>query len=154
MCGATMRMWQKNSLFVSILGAAMIFVVLWLALASFSIFIHFSRIQEDIFGIFLLIVPIATAGWWLFKRRQLDAPRREARIVAIVFAAFTPLAAIIAIPLADIFGSYSSLLGRPFGLIGAAVTVWILLTLTCFAGCSIALWIARRRGDGGSHHLP
>jgi small-conductance mechanosensitive channel len=138
----------KNSLFISILKATMIVVSLWLVLVLSSANIPTTRASEGIFGILAVIIPIGAATWWLFRKRQMHAPRREARTVAVVFAVFAPLALMIAIPVAQIPGSYASLLWRPFGLIGAVVTVWVLSTLICFACCSIALWTVRRREDG------
>lgn len=124
---------------------------LWFLLVSCLILIESSsgteasREFEGIFGLFTIIISISLPVWWLFRKRKLHTSRREAKTVATVFAVVAPLVMVIATPVAQLPGSYAALLGRPFGLIGALVSIWIIVTLFSFLCCSLVLWIVHRR---------
>ena len=138
----------KNSLLKTVLKAAIITESLLFLLVISSINIVTNREYEEISGVFSLIISVGAATWWIFRKHQKHAPRREARTVATAFAVSAPISLIIAIPGAEILGRISAYLGGPFGFIGTVLAVLALSTLICFAGCSLALWIARRRENG------
>lgn len=97
---------------------------------------------EILFGAVSLAMPVGVAAWWLFRTHATSAPREVAQTLAVTFATCASLAYLLAIPIATMLGGYSSGLSPSLGLVGALVTVWALMSVICFAGCSLAL---RRR---------
>jgi hypothetical protein len=94
--------------------------------------------------IIVIVIPVVAGTWWVFRRLRSDWQPADALAVAISFAVLSPLSLAVAMPVAVIPGSYAGYLGRPFGLIGAflsvAVTVWLVTLLPS----AFVLWVRRR----------
>jgi hypothetical protein len=92
----------------------------------------------------VIVVPVASGTWWVFRKLRNGWQRADALAVALSFAVLSPLSLAVAMPVAVIPGSYAGYLGRPFGLIGAflsvAITVWIVTLLPS----AFVLWALRR----------
>lgn len=93
-----------------------------------------------------VLLPIIGAALWMARKLRAQCTQREARIVAIAFAVFTPVSMLIAIPLAQIPGGYAGFLGRPFGFVGAFAGIVVITTFLSFVPIVLALWITRRIG--------
>jgi hypothetical protein len=100
-------------------------------------------------GLFATVVlPIGAATWWVFRDLQPSFTRREAKVVAIVFALFSPVSLLIAVALAQFPGGYADLLlGPPFGMLGAFVGVIVLTAFVSFLPSAFALWLSRISGQ-------
>ena len=92
----------------------------------------------------VILVPVGAGAWWIFRRLRNRWQRREALAVAISFAVFSPLSLVVAMPLAVIPGGYAGYFGRPFGLIGAFVSIVLMLWLATFLPSAFILWLLRR----------
>jgi hypothetical protein len=92
----------------------------------------------------VILLPVGTGAWWIFRKLRSRWQRREALAVAISFAVFSPLSLVVAIPLAMIPGGYAGYLGRPFGSIGAFLSIVLMLWLATFLPSAFILWLLRR----------
>jgi hypothetical protein len=99
----------------------------------------------------VVLTPVITAAWWIFKKLRSIYPPRVARTIAVVFGLFTPVSLGVAFPLSLLVGAYSEGLGGypAFGLIGAIVGIVIMTAILGFVPCAFALWITQR--DRGGH---
>jgi len=92
----------------------------------------------------VIVVPVAAGTWWVFRKLRSDSQRADALAVAICFAVLSPLSLAVAMPVAVIPGSYAGYLGRPFGLIGAFLSVAITVWLATLLPSAFVLWVLRR----------
>jgi hypothetical protein len=135
----------RISLFTLVLRATLITAGLWLALVLAGLTIRTTPTLEGLLGAFATFIPSGVAAWWFFRRLRLPLVYWKARLLAILFAVLAPVSLLAAIPIAQISGGYTGLLGRPFGFLGAMAGVIAFMTVICFAACSLALWIVRRK---------
>lgn len=135
-------------LFTSVAEASLIVVAVYFALAV-AVGEHFSPSDappaaQAIAVLAVLFVPIAAAAWWMFRVTQKHHTKRGAKFVTTAFVVSTPISLLISVSVAQIPGAYAAILGRPFGLIGAFVSLVVIVGLLDFAACSLALWAAGR----------
>lgn len=101
-------------------------------------------IAQAIALVVVIVLPVGIGVWRIFRKLRNRWQRREALAVAICFAVFSPLSLVVALPLAVIPGGYTGYLGRPFGLIGAFVSIVLMLWLATFLPSAFILWLLRR----------
>jgi hypothetical protein len=135
----------QRQLLAGVFSATLITVAGWLIIVFIGLRAGVTHTEEELLGAIAIFIPIVVGSWLLFRRVRLQASAREARATVSVFALSAPASLIVAIPIANIPGSYGSLLGRPFGMIGAVACVVTLMTLISFAACSLAVRMVRRR---------
>ena len=142
----TVAMRDARRLFVIVGQAALIVTGAYLALVLVTLKFALTPGEEEIEGAMMAIVPVGVAAWWIFRKLQAHHPRREARAAAIVFAVFTPMALLMALLVAQIFGGYSGVLfGNPLAFPGALVGIVILVSIVSFVPVVFTLWIIRRK---------
>jgi hypothetical protein len=146
-----MRLFIKIGLASSIVGVA--YVALALMMGPHLTAKNISQVGQAA-GLFVTVfLPIGLATWWVFHNLQSSYTRHEAKVVAIVFALFTPVSLLIAVALAQFPGGYSDLLlGPPFGMMGAFVGVIALTAFINFLPTALALWLARVFGQRRPAH--
>lgn len=141
-----MTMRDKFWLFIIVGKAVLIFTfgVFVLVLGSLASKIVLTRGQEGLLAAATAVPPIAIAAWWIFRTLQTRCTMREARTVAIAFAAFSPVSSGTSMLLGELAGgSAAQLLGSPFGLIGAYVGIAVMTTLLNFVVCLFTLRVTR-----------
>lgn len=127
-----------------------IYFVLALALESLFQRIGASLILQAIGVTLTVIVPVYGAAWWVFRRLRVRYERREARKAAIAFAASTPVALIMGLPLGPIVGRWAGILlgthSRAVAFSAAVIEIVVMIALVTFVASSLALPVTRRSG--------
>lgn len=98
----------------------------------------------------IILVPVGAGAWWIFRKLRNRWQRREALAVAISFALFSPLSLAVAMPLSEIPAGYAGNFWGPSVLIGAFISVVLMLWLATFLPSVFVLWLLRRlkRAEG------
>ncbi len=92
-----------------------------------------------------LLLPVAAAAWWVFRKLQSDYTYREARAVTFAFAVFAPVSLAVGMLAGELAGGYAELFFRaPFALASAIAGVILVSTLGTFIAVLLALRITRR----------
>ena len=125
-------------------SVATTFVNLGLTLAFSRLVQKPSKVMEGVCIIFTLILPIAAAAWWVFRRLRSDYPYREARAVTFAFAVFAPVSLGVGMLTGQLSGGYAeSVLGTRFALAGAVAGVIVVSVLGTFIAALLALRVTR-----------
>jgi len=143
---------DTRHLLLALAGAAIVLTVLWFGLALTVGFLVFGlsrppavlSIPQAVSLATVVLVPVGAGAWWVFRRLRNRWQRREALAVAISFAVLSPLSLIVAIPVAVIPGGYAEHFGKPFGLMGAFVSIVLMLWLATSIPSAFILWLLRR----------
>lgn len=91
-----------------------------------------------------LVLPIATASWWTFRRLLRCYSRPEARAAAITFGFFTPVPLAMGLVLGQMVGGYTgALFGNRFAFAGAVAGLVLIITLMSFIASAFAIWLVR-----------
>jgi hypothetical protein len=92
-----------------------------------------------------VLLPIAVASGWMFRKLRTVYPRREARAVSTAFGLFTPVSLCVSMLVGEITGGYAQILVGPmfFGLIGALVGAVAMTAFLSFLICASVLRVTR-----------
>jgi hypothetical protein len=125
----------------SLLTVTAPFAVLFLGLA-----LKLTEVQAGVLVLVAIAIGDGLAAWWVFRLLQRHHTRAEARAVAKTFAAFAPVALLVAMPLALFPGAYAEwLFGQP--LVGAFFGIVILVAVLNFGAALLALSVTGRTGE-------
>jgi hypothetical protein len=91
-----------------------------------------------------LLVPAVLGAFWIFRRLRSCWQRRDALVVAIVFGILSPFSLLVAMPAAEIPAGYTGNWWKPLGLVGAFISVALVVWLGTSIGCALILWLFRR----------
>jgi hypothetical protein len=141
---------KKYFLLISIIKASLLSTCICFVpvLAVLLFGIATTQREEEATGFIMASLPVIV-GFWLFRRLQRCFSRREAKFLALSFAVFTPIALVISVALAQVPGGYAGFLGRPFGLLGAFLSVVLAEVLLNFTLCVLLLRLVL--STGGTH---
>jgi hypothetical protein len=92
----------------------------------------------------MIFVPVGAGAWWIFRKLRNRWQRREALAVAISFAVFSPISMVVAIPLSAIPAAYAGNFWGPFVLVGAFVSIVLMLWVATSLPSAFILWLLRR----------
>ena len=102
-----------------------------------------------------LVLPIAVASWWTFRRLLRYYSRPEARATAIAFGVFMPVPLAIGLLIGEIVGGYTAkIFGDRFAFAGAVASLVLIVTLLSFIASAFVIWLVRRSPPVGYSSLP
>jgi hypothetical protein len=133
-------------------GAAIVLTLLWFGLAVTVGFLAFGlsrppavlSVAQVAALTTVIFAPVGAGAWWIFRKFRNRWHRREALAVAISFAVFSPLSLAVAIPLSEIPAGYAGNLWGPSVLIGAFVSIVLMLWVATFLPSAFILWLLHR----------
>lgn len=92
-----------------------------------------------------IVLPIAGASWWTFRRLSRYYSRPEARAIAIAFGFFMPVPLAMGLVLGQVVGGYTAkLFGDRFAFAGAVTGLVLIITLMSFIASALVIWLVRR----------
>ena len=102
-----------------------------------------------------LVLPIAAASWWMFRRLVGHYSRPEARATAIAFGVFIPVPWAMGLLIGQIAGGYAAkIFGDRFAFAGAVASLVLIITLMSFIASAFVIWLVRRSPPVGFPAAP
>jgi hypothetical protein len=105
--------------------------------------------NQKLFGTLMiasLILSVAIATWWAFRKLKVRYSSREAQAVATAFAISAPIALLISMIFGEFSGGYADLVfrSRYAVLLGVFLGVTLLTLLATSAACVLVLSVTQR----------
>ena len=102
-----------------------------------------------------LVLLIAAASWWTFRRLLRYYSRPEARATAIAFGFFMPVPLAAGLVLGQVVGGYTAkFFGDHFAFAGAVAGLVMIVTLMSFIASAFVIWLVRRSPPVGYPATP